>query len=76
MIRFKTRRCPHCMSKASKVYCIVCNREMCDDCISIDNRGGVCGLCYDREEGRKRWEYLKAQGLTTLDFDEWYDGNG
>lgn len=42
-------RCPHCGSRAKRVCCRKCLREMCEDCISLlPSVGDVCGLCYDR----------------------------
>jgi hypothetical protein len=68
--------CPHCMSRASRACCVACNREMCEDCISLDGRGSVCGLCYDREAAVRKWERLGGKEGTGLDADEWYDKNG
>lgn len=46
--RPKSNRCPHCHSRAKLIECISCTRDMCEDCISYDARGPICGLCYDR----------------------------
>lgn len=69
------RHCPHCRSSAERKHCAKCNRRMCADCISIGELGDECGLCVDREQGYRRWEKLKAENKTILDFDEWYDRN-
>jgi hypothetical protein len=68
----QVRDCPHCYAVAIPAYCGSCNREMCEECISYGDAGKVCGLCRDREEGRKRWE---ASG-SLMEFEEWYDKNG
>ncbi len=45
-------RCEHCDRRITgdnpHVACAVCNRDMCCDCISLHEVGGVCGLCFDR----------------------------
>ena len=68
-----TRECPHCGSSARHEACVVCNRDMCADCISHDVRGPVCGLCFERHAAHDRWEALGRPGG---DFDEWYDKHG
>lgn len=65
------QHCPHCHSRAARAKCAICNREMCEDCISYGDMGPMCGLCKDREDAWKRYE---ASG-STLPFDEWYDTN-
>lgn len=65
-------RCPHCWSNGIPAYCVTCNREMCEECISYGDAGQVCGLCRSREEGYKRWQESAFEG----EFDEWYDSNG
>jgi hypothetical protein len=72
------KRCPHCSSRETLVDCVSCNREMCEGCISFGDVGKVCGLCYDREQVKKRYEkYADTyQGSPPLKFDEWYDING
>jgi len=61
--RPKVQCCPHCYSKASRVNCTTCGREMCQDCISDDPEvGPVCGLCYDRKyDPEVRAEYEKEE---------------
>jgi hypothetical protein len=73
--RTESRRCPHCLSLEPYVACQKCNRDMCEECISIwPSYGKVCGLCYDRMEGRGRFDRLASP--SPADFDEWYDKNG
>jgi hypothetical protein len=69
------RRCGHCYSAAKHVACTTCNRDMCEDCISYGDAGLVCGLCYDREAGRYRYDALVYAGRNLPPFDEWYDRN-
>jgi hypothetical protein len=71
----RVQLCQHCCSRALPVCCVICNREMCEDCIHVGEAGKVCGLCLDREAGRRRYELLKGQGRTLSEFDEWYDQN-
>lgn len=41
--------CPHCHKRDRPATCRVCEREMCEDCISHHpSVGPVCGLCLDR----------------------------
>lgn len=73
-------RCPHCRARSYAVACVTCNRDMCEDCISFGDAGKVCGLCKDREDGRKRYDRLcvglnQEQVERLPDFDEWYDVN-
>lgn len=68
------RQCDNCGCR-SNVSCVTCNRSMCEGCISYGNAGKVCGLCKDREDGRKRYDRLQAGGSNLDDFDEWYDAN-
>lgn len=66
-------RCPHCwQSSARRCHCEVCNREMCEDCISYGSMGEMCGLCKDREDARRAYR----QSGSRQPFDEWYDQNG
>jgi hypothetical protein len=65
------RYCPHCRSRAPRVSCKKCNREMCQGCISAGNLGPTCGLCKDREDGYRSWQ---AAGKPSA-FDDWYDQN-
>lgn len=76
MGKLKTR-CVHCFSSAKHAGCVVCNRDMCEDCVSLDERGNVCGLCYDRHTAQTQYEeYRKLVRNNPLDFEGWYDKHG
>lgn len=70
-------RCKHCGSSALHAACVVCNRDMCEDCISYGDAGKMCGMCIDREDSLHRYrQYVKVVGVNPLSFDEWYDKHG
>ncbi len=68
-------RCPHCHTRSTSVSCVTCNREMCEECVSIGDVGKVCGLCKDRETALKRYERKCLEGKPMPTFDDWYDEN-
>lgn len=58
-----------------KPRCARCNRELSEGSTHCGDLGDSCGLCVDRENGYRKWQQLKEQSKTILDFDEWYDRN-
>ncbi len=74
MKKDRPAKCDNCGGR-SNISCVTCNRNICGDCYHCGEAGNVCGLCRDRELGRKRYDSLCLTGKPMPSFEDWYDAN-
>ncbi len=74
MMQAKTKppRYENC-GESSNVVCATCNRNICKECTYYGDAGKLCGLCYNKEVGYKRYRlWLSTRPRPVLSFNDWY----